>query len=65
MKIYAVYKGEKFLCEGTAKQCAEELGVKKKTIWWWNSASCHMRIEQRIKKNKKANRRYAIVIEGE
>ena len=65
MKIYAVYKGEKFLCEGTSIQCAEELGVKQKTIWWWNSGSCHRRIEQRMKKNKKANRRYAILIEVE
>jgi len=65
MKIYAVYKGEKFLCEGTSRQCAKELGVKQKTIWWWNSESCHRRIEQRMEKNKKVDRRYAIVIEGE
>lgn len=30
MKVFAVYKGEKFLYEGTAKQCAKFFGVKEK-----------------------------------
>ena len=29
-KIYAIYKGDEFLCEGTARECAEFLGVKQK-----------------------------------
>ena len=29
MTIYAVYKGENFLFEGTAKECAEHFNVKR------------------------------------
>lgn len=37
MKVFAVYKGEKFLYEGTAKQCAKYFGVKEETVWFWNT----------------------------
>lgn len=29
---YAVYKGDDFICLGTVKECAKELGVKEDTI---------------------------------
>ena len=37
LRHYAVYKGETFLCEGTSKECAEYLGVKKETIYFLSS----------------------------
>ena len=35
---YAVYKGDKFICQGTKQQCADYLGVKPKTIYFISSA---------------------------
>lgn len=56
-RIYAIYKGEDFLFEGTAKECAEHFKVKKETVWFWNS-------EVNKRRNKKV-RKIAIVIEEE
>lgn len=53
--IYAIYKGDKFICEGTAKECAEKLGIKEKTIWFMSSPACL--------KRDKGNRRIAILVE--
>ncbi len=62
--IYAVYKGEDFLCEGTAKECADYLGVKAKTIYWWKSpANCKKASGKTKYYNKDKKRKYAIVIE--
>lgn len=58
MKIYAVYKGEKFLCEGTAKECANYLDVKEATIRFWNTRTYKKRI-----KNEENKRTLAIVTE--
>lgn len=57
MKVYAIYKGEKFLFEGTAKECAEHFGIKKETIWWLATPSNH--------KRDKKGRMIAIKLEGE
>lgn len=63
-KIYAVYKGEEFLCEGTSRECAEFLGVKMETIRWWKSpANCKKALGRTKYYNKEINRKYAIVIE--
>ena len=32
--IFAIYKGEEFLDEGTAEELAERFGVTPKTIRW-------------------------------
>jgi len=53
--IYAIYKGENFLFEGTTEECAEHFGVKKETIWWLSTPS-------NLKRNKN-NRIIAIKIE--
>lgn len=55
--IYAIYKGENFLFEGTAKECVEHFGVKEKTVWFWN-APANKRLDRK-------NRKIAIVIEEE
>ena len=34
---YAIYKGEKFIAEGTADELAKLLNVKPTTIKWWSS----------------------------
>ncbi len=33
---YAIYKGEKFIAEGTADELAKLLNVKPTTIKWWS-----------------------------
>lgn len=38
-KTYAIYKGYQLLAEGTAKECAETLGVRQKTIYWYGTPS--------------------------
>ncbi|SDK47715.1 hypothetical protein [Sediminibacillus albus] len=37
MKQYAVYKGDVIRAVGTAKECAKELNVKQKYIYWLTS----------------------------
>ncbi len=62
MKIYAVYKGEQNLIDGTIKECAKFLGVKEETIRFWNSRA----YKERIKKYKRSKQpMLAIVIEEE
>ena len=41
--IYMLYKGEKPLIEGTAKELAEQLNVKKETIYFYSSPAYHKR----------------------
>lgn len=55
MTIYAVYKGENFLFEGTAKECAEHFNVKKDTVYFWNSPA--------NKRKDRKGRKIAIIIE--
>jgi hypothetical protein len=57
MKSYAIYKGDEFLCLGTAKECAKQLNVKIQTIYFWNTKTYHERV-----KNSK-NARLAIIVE--
>ena len=56
-KQFAVYKGYQLLAEGTAKQCAEKLGVKVETIWYYKSAAYQ-------RNGSGENRRIAIEVEG-
>ena len=37
--LYAIYKGEDLLATGTAKELAEELNIKRETIWWYASTT--------------------------
>ncbi len=56
--MYAIYKGDEFIFMGSAKECAEFLGVKVRTIYSLTSASHH----NRIKEN--GNAVLAIKVEG-
>ena len=49
---FAIYKGEKFLDEGTAEELAERFGVTPKTIRWWATPTSH--------KRDKGNRKTAV-----
>lgn len=36
-KHYAVYKGDKFICEGTKEECAKYMDIKFKTIEFYTT----------------------------
>lgn len=40
---YAMYKGDTFLVLGTAKECADYLGVSENTIRWYSNPSAKKR----------------------
>ena len=46
-KEYAVYKGEKFICIGTAKECAEHMGVLEATIKFYLTPTYQRKIAKR------------------
>ena len=43
--VYAIYKGDMFLAEGTIKELAKELNIKEKTAKWYTSKPCRRRAE--------------------
>lgn len=59
-RIYALYKGEKFLEEGTKKEIAAKRGCTVSTLSSLCSKSYLRRMERRKNKNKKGN--YLILI---
>lgn len=65
MKIYAIYKGEEFLYEGTAKECAKYFGVRRNTIYNWNSPVNKRKAESMRKNGENRQRKIAVVIEEE
>lgn len=48
-KEYAVYKGENFICIGTAKECAEEMNVLPETIKFYTTPTYQKRLAKRKK----------------
>lgn len=63
MNIYAIYKGEKFLFEGTTKECANFLKVKENTIYFLNNICYKKRIETKRKNGKSRNCLEAVCLE--
>jgi hypothetical protein len=47
---YIVYKGDDIRCMGTAKECAEIMGVKMSTFKHYLTPSYNYRIEQRAER---------------
>lgn len=45
--FYTVYKGDEIICTGSARECAEALGVKVKTIYFYASPAWKRRVERR------------------
>lgn len=42
---YAIYKGDEFITIGTARECAEQLGVSQDTIRFYSSPAYAKRVE--------------------
>lgn len=40
---YTVYDGDEVVASGTARECAEKLGVKVGTVHWYATASARRR----------------------
>ncbi|KIP24240.1 transcriptional regulator [Bacillus thuringiensis] len=57
-KEFIVYKGETFICAGTAKECAEYMGVKPETVKFYARPAYKKRVAAR-----KNARNYMIVEE--
>ncbi|HDR6289480.1 TPA: hypothetical protein QCU33_005629 [Bacillus cereus] len=49
LKEYVVYKGESFVCIGTAKECAQHMGVLPKTILFYKTPAYKKRVASRKK----------------
>ncbi|MFY0760213.1 hypothetical protein AB1K32_15185 [Metabacillus dongyingensis] len=47
----AVYKGDEFICLGTARECAEYMGIKVDSVRFYLSPVYKRRIEARDAKN--------------
>lgn len=45
--IYALYKGDKFITEGTKKEIAEYTGLKVKTLHYYATKTYLKRMEKR------------------
>lgn len=57
-KVYAIYKGDKFIDLGTKKELSERLGVKERTIKFYSSPSY-------LKRKAESKEPYMIAIEVE
>lgn len=63
MNIYAVYKGDNFLYEGTAIECAKHFGVQRNTVYYWTTELNKKRRLGKTKKGKERNGKIAIIID--
>lgn len=56
--IYALYKGEDFIVDGTIKQIAEELCIKPHTVWFYKTPA----YKKRGAKNENKRNRLELVL---
>jgi hypothetical protein len=47
VKVYAVYKGDEFLCVGTSEECAEYLGILPRTVRYYSYEKYKRQVNQR------------------
>jgi len=59
--IYAMYKGDEFLCEGTKDEICKEMNIKKSTFNYYRSV---VWVVNRKSKSGKNNRRIIIKLDG-
>jgi hypothetical protein len=59
MNEYALYVGDNYIADGTAKQIAEKMCVKIKTVWFWQTPSYAKR------RGKYEKAKFLIKLEGE
>lgn len=64
-KIFALYKGEKFIDIGTAKEIAKRRGVTPEFIKYLSTPANLKRIDTRKNKNKQSNAMICVKIEEE
>ena len=57
-KIYALYKGEELLADGTSREIALKLGIKESTVLFYHTPTYH-------KRSKSDNCRVLILIDTE
>lgn len=50
--LYALYKGDKYLMDGTLRQIADRRGVKIETLWWMLSPAYRKRCAQYRNENR-------------
>lgn len=50
--VYAAYRGERFVGEGTLTELAELLGVKRRTLLWYRYPAARKRVEKTEKNPK-------------
>lgn len=60
--IYALYKGDNFICEGTKKEISNQTGLSIKTLDYFRTK--HYIVNRRAKSGKN-NRKILIRIDGE
>lgn len=60
--IYALYKGDKFLCEGTKEEISKEMNVSINTLKYYRTK--HWLVNRRTK-NGNNNRRILIMVDTE
>lgn len=53
--IYALYKGENFIKEGTFKEIAEYIGVTETTVYFYSTKSY-------LKRHKKTSNNYKVLV---
>lgn len=58
MKIYALYKGEELIADGTLKEIAAKTGLKYKTVQFYHTPTYAKRV-------KSADRRVLVLIDEE
>jgi hypothetical protein len=59
---YAVYKGDEFICLGTAEECAKRLKVKPDTVRYYSKPAYFRKLEKR---GKSKSALVALVLEDE
>jgi hypothetical protein len=47
VKEYAIYKGDEFLCVGTAEECAKYLGILPRTVRYYSYEKYRKKVEKR------------------
>ncbi|MGF0347628.1 hypothetical protein ACQR3P_28725 [Rhodococcus sp. IEGM1300] len=61
-KEYAVYKGEKLLIMGTARECAKVLGVLPETVYYYTTDAYQRKLQKR---GNPQNVRIAVCLDDE
>lgn len=53
-RIYALYRGDAYICDGTAYELATDTGLKVATILWYATGVRRRRVDSQQRKSKKS-----------